>query len=214
VARTTYADILQAEKTKPGATKAVLAAQDKDAPKAVAENVAGEMTDFMATFSRTQQGMVIGSSLNESATLLAMGFMAQGASQSDAVKRATTAILSQFDVEVSGGSHIARAPKGQGGDMVGATDFVRSRLTADELFVYQDRSGLYGQDAIKRAVERNARNGMWVTSPDYKGWTLLGADGDVVLRADGKPVTVMFDDAKKLNEGRRGAQPGSMPVVP
>lgn len=213
VARTTYANLLQAEKAKPGSIKSVLAARDKDAPKAVATQVSEEMSDFLSTFSRRQQGMVTASALNESATLLAMGFMAEGASQSDAVTRASQAILGQFDVEVSEGSHIARAPKGLGSDMVAATDYVRSSLTADQLFQIQDRSGLYAPESIKRALERNARAGTWVTSPDYKSWTLLGANGDVVLRADGKPVTVMFDDAKNLSI-RGGMTSGGMGVAP
>jgi hypothetical protein len=223
VARTTYANLLQAEKANSGTVRKALAARDKDAPKAVEQQVSGEMTDFMSTFSRGRGGIVMATALNESASLLAMGFMSQGMSQADAVSRATQSILSQFDVEVSERSHIGRAPKGMGPDMVAATNVVRSGLVSGSLFQYGDRTGVYSTEATARAVERNARQGTWVTSPDYKGWTLLGADGDVVLLRDGSPVTVPFEDAKRIREQGRGegiretpapASLGIMPVRP
>jgi hypothetical protein len=223
VARTTYANLLQAEKANSGTVRKALAARDKDAPKAVEQQVSGEMTDFMSTFSRGRGGIVMATALNESASLLAMGFMSQGMSQADAVSRATQSILSQFDIEVSERSHIGRAPKGMGPDMVAATSVVRSGLTSGSLFQYGDRTGVYSTEATARAVERNARQGTWVTSPDYKGWTLLGADGDVVLLRDGSPVTVPFEDAKRIREQGRGegiretpapASLGLMPVRP
>jgi len=214
VARATFAELLQVEKGKPGATKSLLAAKDKDAPKAVAEKVNEQMVDFLSTFSRGRGGVALASSLNDAAVLLAQGF-AVSTSSDEAAARATQSIMANFDVEVSEGSHIARAPKGLGKDMVTATDFVRRSLTAAELLPYADRTGVYSPQALATAQERNARQGTWVTSPSYDGWVLIGADNDVVLRRDGKPVVVPFIGVKDILL-RRGqtTTPGDVTVAP
>lgn len=194
-ARTTLANVLQQEMTKPGTVRSSLA---DTAGKTIDTNVESSMAEFAGSFGVLAGGQAQAATLMQSTKMLAYGFASQGMSESAASNRAVAAIAGQYDVKVSNGRYNALAPVGFGNDTAAASDVVRSRLTAADLAVLPDRSGLYSAQDVGKAAENNAKGGLWVTSPGGDGWTLLGSDGAVVRRRNGQPVALTYDEARTM----------------
>ncbi len=200
VGRTTLAEVLQNEIDNKGAARKAAATLGKDVPNAIAQNVDEGMADYLRTFTVVDGGTALATGIIESAKLLAWHW-APTLGENKAVSRAVATMAGMYDLEVSEGAYVARAPKGLGGDMASAANAAKGMIDPQSLVQLADRSTLYSPEEISNITLRNATKGYWVTSPTADGWTLLGANNEPVMRWVGRgatqrmvPVTLSYQE--------------------
>lgn len=207
VARVGYTNALLVEKDAPGVLRKALGdtANDFD------EKLVDAIQPFLSTLTAYpgQGNIQQANKLTESIKLLAYAKAPQLGADA-AIQFAVQAVTGQFDVSISDGIYNARAPKGLGAKMEVASDAMRYDLAPEDLKLLPNRSWdgkVYTPEEQVRITVQNARNGVWVTSPADDGWVLMGADDDIVYRADGSPVLIKWGEADALAEGRAPLTP-------
>lgn len=200
VGRTTLAEVLQNEIDNKGAARKAAATLGKDVPNAIGQSVDEAMADYLRTFTYVDGGTALATGIIESAKLLAWHW-APTLGETKAAERAVATMAGMYDLEISDGAYVARAPKGYGGAMADAADATKATIDPVGLVPLADGSGLYSPEEIGEITARNARSGIWVTSPTADGWTLMGANNQPVMRWVGKgrnqrmvPVTLPYRD--------------------
>lgn len=214
VGRTTLAEVLQNEIDNKGAARKAAATLGKDVPNTIAQNVDEAMADYLRTFTYVDGGTALATGIIESAKLLAWHW-APTLGEGKAAERAVATMAGMYDLQVSEGAYVARAPKGMGSAMEEAADAAKDTIDPRTLVPLADRSTLYSPEEVTEITLQNARLGVWVTSPTADGWTLMGANNEPVMRWVGRgrtqrmvPVTVPYQAVED------GTAPRSMRTLP
>lgn len=208
----------QAAEMEPGAATRLLQATaipendlvntlpDGTSKKDVESAVNGALDDLR--LSMAAQGRVLTEKFPawQNATLrLALRYTAGGASPQEAARRAADEVVnSRYVYRQDDSGAMLRIPAEVDADAVmGGARGVIDRLTPADLAPVAADTGLPGDLTQQRYVESLQATHSWATSPREDGLMLLDATLSPVLRADGRPFVVTWDDLMKANALRR-----------
>lgn len=195
VARRALAEAFRSETEKRGALRE-LAGPDA---KAVGQTVRDELRPLAVSLRQAADGAAQVERHAAAAELLAFRYMQQGATASDAARRAARAVvLDRYDF-LAGGGVEARVPRGAGSELARRAADTRNALTAAGLEPPPARAGETLTDAQRRAAYLRdvQRNGVWITGPDDDRLMLLDGARQPVTRNDGTPIEIPFGQASE-----------------
>jgi len=214
VQRRDYQSALQLLNKKGGASF------EESVPTQASSDIKAGLPDALADFraSVTPGGNVrLLNTMSDGMKLLSSYYSAQGMSGQAALNRATQALLGgyQFLPNANDGSVTMRIPRGLSGVQTYAAQ-QQAMLKATDLAPEPVPAGskLTPAQAQEQAREA-AQSGVWATSPDDQGLTLLrrmpdGLGWTPVLRANGQRVTFRFADVPRAVAAAQAATPSPL----
>lgn len=190
-----YATALQAAKDKGQSVReAALAQMGPDEYKALQQEVASGMQDYLSTLRWQGAGQIVQQQL-DAATAIAVYMPSKNGGSYDATA-AVNAIVGQYDVINNPGRYIARAPKGLGPTMTRAADFINANLSPANLMPLgapTDRP--YTDTERDNDTYAMLARSQWITRPDESGWVLVKLNGRAVQYKDGSEVVLRYAEA-------------------
>lgn len=165
--------------------------------------------DFAKTMGYTVGGSQTFGALYDSAERLALTYMRQGKSPSDAAATAYDNLFGkQFNVQ-TGSGFAARIPTQYDADTVKAgAQSIAGTLPNLDLMTPPAPSGMKAADVKAQYVSNLKSNGLWVTSADGKGLVLFDPVSQTVVRTrDGQPVGGKFSDLAAKKTGTTVSNP-------
>lgn len=190
-----YATALQAAKDKGQSVReAALAQMGPEEFKALQQEVASGMQDYLSTLRWQGAGSIVQQQL-DAATAIAVYMPSRNGGAYDA-EAAIGAITDQYDIVNNPGRYIARAPKGLGDTMQRAADFVNASLSPENLASLgapTDRP--YSDTERENDLYAMLARAQWITRPDESGWVLVKQNGRPVQYKDGSEVVLRYADA-------------------
>lgn len=153
-----------------------------------------KLADFRGTTVANSGGVALYNTVKSSVQRLSYYYASQGKDPATALTMATDGILGKYDI-----SGTMRVPKGMMPDVQAATSQVQSGIKPADLAPMPGDPNLT-QDQRQAIAVQAAQGGRWVPNADESGLTLMaqlrqGATMPV-RGADGKPVSVLFDDIR------------------
>lgn len=179
-----------------------------DIEKDLKQRVDKEYQSFRATLVyHGAAGMALAAREQAAAEALALRYVTQGLSPSNAAQRAAKELINdRYDFESS-----FRAPKGQGSRVGIAADQVKRNLSVEQMTPAAGGDPSLTEEYRRNAALRAARDGVWVNTPDGKGIELLQQDLRPVILRNGQRVRVMFDALPEIERAPQGSGAGYMP---
>jgi len=203
-------------------------------PEGENKNLRGELdsqlADLRTVTSHHPGGLAMFDSVRRSVETIARMRVIRGETASQAAKNAYNDVIGhKWEPAGDDGSGwifdtpTMLVPKGQAGRIETALAQVRSAIQPGDIVPLHDPLRPSAQEAeLRDATASAARRGFWINNADGSGAVLVGrsAGGAIVniMRADGRPIEVLFEHLPRAGEALAGGapqaaadQPGAQP---
>jgi len=202
-----------------GGPDALLKAMPEGENKNLRGELDSQLADLRTVTSHHPGGLAMFDSVRRSVETIARMRVIRGETASQAAKNAYNDVIGhKWEPAGDDGSGwifdtpTMLVPKGQAGRIETALAQVRSAIQPGDIVPLHDPLRPSAQEAeLRDATASAARRGFWINNADGSGAVLVGrsAGGAIVniMRADGRPIEVLFEHLPRTGEALAGAAP-------
>ncbi len=173
----------------------ILPTEDKSV---ISDELAGAMQDFQGTLVNNPGWAKTFGTFRDGVELLALSYVSQGDAPAQAVARAYDDVLGK-KYEIVG---TYRVPKEYGADPISTGAELALRELNGGLRLPTSLLGLDTAETEKQYLSALKAQGFWVTSPDESGLTLYDGTRRAVVKADGSPLSLTWDELNQKAAGQ------------